>query len=89
MANDTTKPTSPHASDKLVDAVCGMLRDHLRHNQHAADTLYGIELWWLGDAAAALPPSALERALERLVAEGLLRSRVLPSGEHLWYAPGP
>ena len=87
MANDTTKPTSPHASDKLVDAACGMLRDHLRHNPHAADTAYGIERWWFGDAAPALPPDLLERALEQLFAEGLLRSRVLPSGERLWYAP--
>jgi len=89
MANDTTEPPPPSAADELFDAVCEMLRDHLRRHPHAADTAYGIERWWLGDAATALPPGMLERALERLVAEGLLRSRILPSGEHLWFAPHP
>jgi hypothetical protein len=89
MANDTYDPNPPSASDALFDAACGMLRDYLRRHPRAADTAGGIERWWFGDAAPPLPPGMLERALEQLAAEGLLCSRVLPSGEHLWYAPGP
>ncbi|MBI5259397.1 MAG: hypothetical protein HY855_23040 [Burkholderiales bacterium] len=66
-----------------------MLRDHLRRHPQAGDTACGIELWWLGEAAAALPPGTLERALARLVEEGLLRVRSLPSGELFWHAPQP
>ncbi|BDI05898.1 hypothetical protein [Sphaerotilus microaerophilus] len=83
MTNDTTEPPTPSASDELLDAACEILRNHLRRHPHAADTAVGIERWWI----SALPPETLERALQRLVAEGLLRSRVLPSGERLWYAP--
>ena len=66
-----------------------MLRDHLRRHPRAADTAFGIERWWLDDAAPRMPFGTLERALNRLVAEGLLRTRLLPSGEQFWYAPGP
>lgn len=87
MPNDTTEPPSPSASDEVLDATCEILRKHLRSHPHAADTAVGIERWWIDGAASDLPPETLERALQRLVAEGLLRSRVLPSGERLWYAP--
>lgn len=67
---------------------CWILREHLRRHPHAADTAWGIERWWLGDAALALPPGTLERALAQLVAEGLLGTRMLPSGENLWHGTG-
>jgi hypothetical protein len=73
----------------LVDQTCAQLRLYVRQHSHAADTSDGIALWWLHDAGETLAPAVLERALQRLAAEGLLASRPLPSGRPLWYVvPG-
>ncbi len=65
-----------------------MIRAHLGIHPNAADTSAGIGLWWLGKESGSIPQDALRLALERLKEEGALDSRVLPSGELLWFAPG-
>ena len=80
MPNDRADPDIRLAMN-LIDAY---LLDHCT----AADTAEGIAQWWLGAAGAAISPKALRIALMRLVRAGRLRTRRLPGGDTLWYAPG-
>lgn len=62
--------------------------DYLQRNPEAADTLRGIVNWWLPAEPARIEASRVERALEQLVAEGLVVKSVLVEGTVL-YARAP
>lgn len=63
--------------------------EYLRRNPDAADSLEGIVSWWLPASPARIETSRVERALEQLVAEGLVLKSVLVGGTVLYArAPG-
>jgi hypothetical protein len=57
-----------------------------RHPQ-ASDTLAGIADWWV-PKSIQVTPRELERAIEELVADGILRCTTLPGGTKLYSAAG-
>jgi hypothetical protein len=80
------------SGDHSFQLAIAMVTAHVRACPDAADTIKGISRWWLGANAVSIPPDALERALRHLAKAGVLGTRVLPSGELLWYvlnAPTP
>lgn len=70
------------------EAEIGRLRDailaYLRRNPDAADTLDGIVSWWLPVASGRVEASRVERALERLIADGHVAKSVLVDGTVLY-----
>lgn len=78
MSNDNDYPQ--------IDLAIRSLRVHVQRNRGAADTFEGIARWWLGADSAAISHNALHAALQHLVEAGVLSTRLLPSGETLWYS---
>jgi hypothetical protein len=68
----------------LVVWVRVSLRAHLRAAPHTADTIEGIASFWLPPEGRGIRRDLLERALDDLVAEGVLVSRRLPDGALLY-----
>jgi hypothetical protein len=79
-------PDSKASGDHEVQLAIALVTAHLRVCPNAADTILGISQWWLGTDAASISPDALERALRHLADAGVLRTRLLPCGQLLWYA---
>ena len=77
---------SNESGDRGFQRAIDIVTEHLRVCPNAADTIMGISQWWLGMDAASISPDALERALRHLVDIGVLGTRLLPSGQLLWYA---
>ncbi len=70
---------------ELLETIQRRLREYLDSNPDAADTIEGVEQWWI----APLPVDrrvrpALERALEAFVQEGRLVKRSGIDGKVLW-----
>ena len=70
------------------EASVARLRDevfhYLQRNPNATDTLKGIINWWLPTQHHLSNEKAVERALEQLVAKGLLKKTVLVDGTVLY-----
>lgn len=71
-------------TDSLVSAIAQEIEDHLMRNPHASDTTVGIWQWWLRNTGARARIEDVEAALDRLVAEGALSVRPIPSGKRLY-----
>lgn len=72
-------------SDDPTRALADEVQGYLHRHPEAADTAEGIQRWWLADGSAhAL--AEVERALDRLVREGVLSRRLLPDGRLLYAA---
>jgi hypothetical protein len=75
------QPDSRHdLSAEVAVAVLGYLDGH----PDAADTLDGIVRWWLPQQRYEMEKARIERVLEILVADGLLRREWLPGGAILY-----
>jgi hypothetical protein len=59
---------------------------YLGGNPHAADTLDGITRWWLPKQRYVTASARIEAVLQRLVCEGQLQLRYLPSGAAMYSA---
>lgn len=73
---------------ELVSAVADEIRSYLIENTAAGDTASGIRQWWLPEPHKQVDVAIVEQALERLVAQGLVTVRVLPSGANLYFGLG-
>lgn len=80
IANMTT---SDHDADKDREIEQAVLSYLERHPQ-AADTLDGIVRWWLPQQRYSTAQTRIEAALMRLVSQGKLRQRPLPTGDALY-----
>lgn len=69
---DTQRPT-------VADIECA-IRHYLQAHPNAVDTERGIGEWWLGSGHPPCTPSALQAAIENLVAAGVLQTLTLPDG---------
>lgn len=63
----------------VADAIAGFLAEH----PACADTIEGIELWWLKPRGVTPPRGVIERALELLEAEQLIECRPI-GARKLW-----
>ena len=62
------------------EAIAREIRRYLDAHPDAADTSDGVRQWWLSPEAAAAGAEAVRRALDRLVADSEMVSRVLVDG---------
>jgi len=76
------------ADDDPVQAITETIQEYLERSPDAADSADGIRRWWLPPGLAQEPPEAIEDALERLVAAGVIRRQPLPDGRVLYAKRG-
>ena len=68
---------------KTVTEVADEIRRYLAAHANASDTMEGVQNWWL---PFRVPGSTVQRALDALVAEGVLQKRQLPDGNLIYGA---
>ncbi|MBI3774935.1 MAG: hypothetical protein HY273_05175 [Gammaproteobacteria bacterium] len=67
-----------------VERVADAIAQYLIGNPHAADTVAGIQSWWLSGAAPGVNRIDVETAVIALVQRGVLECRRLPDGERVY-----
>ncbi len=67
-----------------IERLMAHISAYLSGNRHAADTVIGIQRWWLSGEAASLGYGELEQAIENLVQQGILECRTLPDGSKVF-----
>lgn len=68
--------------------VVEQIVEYLAANPHAADTLDGIQSWWLSGATSGTSRSEVEHAVRVLLQDHVLECRMLPDGTRI-YARAP
>jgi hypothetical protein len=63
-----------------VAAVAGEIQRYLDAHPDAADTVEGVQQWWLSAASVSVSRETVERALEALVAKGEIVRRTHADG---------
>ncbi len=71
-----------------VERLADHIAEYLTSNPHAADTVAGIQNWWLSGAPPGVSRGAVESAVRLLVRRGTLECRTLPDGSRI-YARAP
>jgi hypothetical protein len=71
-----------------AQVIAHTIQRYLDVNPEAADSAEGIRRWWLPPALAEESPGAVEEALDRLVAAGVIQPRPLPDGRVLYAKRG-
>lgn len=72
------------ADDEQVINMAREIWRYLARHPNAADSLEGIQRWWLIGQRDAEATTKVERALELLIAEGLVVKRKLPDGKAIY-----
>ena len=85
IADMTTSNRDADKDREIEQTVLSYLQ---RHPQ-AADTLDGIVRWWLPQQRYSVAQARIEAALRRLVSQGLIRQRRVPTGDALYGRGGP
>lgn len=80
--------TSDHDADKDREIEHAVL-SYLEQRPQAADTLDGIVRWWLPQQRYSIAQARIEATLQRLVSQGLLQQRRLPTGDALYVRSEP
>lgn len=70
--------------DEQVQALARGIERYLEQHPNAADSLEGIQRWWLGRQRYAEDTLKVERALERLIAKRIVARRILPDGKAVY-----
>jgi hypothetical protein len=76
----------PEFQEASVQAVALAIAQYLAQHPDAADTVDGIQRWWLPERLADRAPGIVAAALEGLVASGVVVSVQLPDGGTLYGA---
>ena len=69
-----------------IDAIAGDVEAYVDSHPAAADTVAGIQRWWLRRPIAP-PVDLVEAAVNSLVRRGVLSRRVLPDGNIVYARP--
>ncbi len=72
----------PTDDEQALTLARGIER-YLKNHPNAADSLEGIQRWWLRHRYAE-DTLQVERALELLIAEGIVVKRILPDGRAVY-----
>lgn len=75
--------------DPAIGPLVETLRRYVHAHPRAIDSAKGIRQWWLGELAGPHDPAAVEAAIRRLAAEGVVDPVRLPDGGILWRAAPP
>ena len=70
--------------DEQVLTLARGIERYLEKHPNAADSLEGIQRWWLIRNRYAEDTLKVERALERLIAKGIVVRRILPDGKAIY-----
>lgn len=74
---------SPH-EQAVVLRIARVIRSYFATHPEAADSVEGIQRWWLLPLLGEEPQALVERALERLVLEGVTQRLVLEDGRVIY-----
>jgi hypothetical protein len=77
-------PSAMPTDDERVLTLARGIEHYLKQHPNAADSLEGIQHWWLFRHRYAEDTLQVERALERLIAEGVVVRRILPDGRAVY-----
>lgn len=72
------------APDRIRQDLCHAILRYLQTHPHAADSVEGIALWWVGRGGSAPSAETVLGALEALVAERRISRLSLPDGSTLY-----
>jgi len=67
-----------------VERLAGHIAAYLAGNPHAADTVAGIQNWWLSGTTPSVSRGDVESAVRVLVQRGILECRTLPDGARIY-----
>lgn len=70
--------------DDTTHQVARAISTYLATRPDAVDTADGIRRWWLPRLGVEATPERLQRALDRLVADGAVERRELPDGRSVY-----
>ena len=70
--------------ERRLRAVSDAILRYFEEHPDAADSVTGIEQWWLAGAGVRVEAGDLEAALDRLVAHGRVRRATLPDGTEVY-----
>ncbi|MDH5219246.1 MAG: hypothetical protein OEX19_16195 [Gammaproteobacteria bacterium] len=68
----------------LLSDIQFQVLSYLEHRPDAADTAEGIRQWWVLHQIAQLSNERVQRALDQLVEQKLIESRVLDDGRNIF-----
>lgn len=72
--------------DDRVGSIAAALREYVQRHPNAADSMQGIQRWWLTGPQSECPALMVQQALDRLIGEGVVERRRLPDGQALYAA---
>jgi hypothetical protein len=72
-----------------TEVLAAHILAYLTSNPHAADTVQGIQNWWLSSAATEVNVVDVECAIAALVRRGVLECRTLPDGTRIYARAEP
>jgi len=68
----------------LLSDIQFQVLSYLEHRPDAADTAEGIRQWWVLHQIAQLSNERVQRALDQLVEQKLIESRMLDDGRNIF-----
>ena len=77
----------PETDEDAVRAIAAEIERYVLAHPEAADTVEGIQRWWLSRQLADESDARVARALDWLIARGVLATTALPDGRTLYGAP--
>lgn len=67
-----------------IEKLAAQIVEYFARHPHAADTLAGIQSWWLAGGATHASSRDVERAVQILERCGTLEARTLPDGTRIF-----
>ena len=77
------------AMDADTDMLYERIASYLRQHPNAADTLEGVQSWWLRDVRGQADRRAVQQAIDRLVEDGVLSRSTAPGGRIVYARAQP
>jgi hypothetical protein len=74
----------PDTDEDAVGAIASDIERYLAEHPDAADTVVGIQRWWLSRALADGPATSVMAALDRLVVCGVIVAVPMPDGRMVY-----
>ena len=89
MAHTPSKPSRSDSDLQNEESIARDILAYLHSHPQASDTLAGIAQWWLMRQRVSESTQVVQRVLERLRDQGLIRERKLTAGSTVYEASGP
>ena len=73
--------------DQEIVTIAHEIYDYLAAHPQATDSLGGVVKWWLARQRLESATDCVQKALDHLVAQGLVSRRVIPGGQVVYFSP--